>query len=182
MDSPQTETTSLDLPSDLYQSSPPIISPVWRLRFSDHREASPYDLFALLHFIDRHVEIVVLTVVRTWNNDRPVYWVRFKDSSQALVARGFAVDAEGQLSVKVTGALVSLELFRQAEEEQYNPPTVAPLEINRWDYPLRMFATPSSTSVESSPKSPSAVTTTQPRRTLQERIQHATLLERIALK
>ncbi|KAG5222107.1 Integrase catalytic domain-containing protein [Salix suchowensis] len=168
--------------SALYQPSPPITSSVWRLQFRDHREASPYDLFTLLHFIDQHIKIVVLTVIRTWNNDRPVYWVRFKDSSQALVARGFAVDAEGQFSMKVTGALVSLELIRQAEEEEYNSPAVTPLEINRWNNPLQMFTTPSPTPVESLSNSPSVVTTTQPQRTLQECIQHATLLKRIALK
>ncbi|KAF4584008.1 hypothetical protein EYR40_002506 [Pleurotus pulmonarius] len=68
-----TDITS-NMTTALYEASPPSISSIWRLHFVDHREASPHDLFALLRFIDQYLEIGVITVLRTWNDDLPIYW------------------------------------------------------------------------------------------------------------
>ncbi|KAL4256538.1 hypothetical protein AB1N83_014450 [Pleurotus pulmonarius] len=176
-----TDITS-NMTTALYEASPPSISSIWRLHFVDHREASPHDLFALLRFIDQYLEIGVITVLRTWNDDLPIYWVRFENTMQALVARGFATNAEGQHSVKVTGALVSLELFRLAEEEEDNPQSTPPLATNRWDYPIQPQSAPSHDNSTKPPALPNTDTQQAPtRRPLQERIQHSSLLERIAL-
>ncbi|KAF4581376.1 hypothetical protein EYR40_002964 [Pleurotus pulmonarius] len=175
----------------LYQASPPLISTVWRLHFINPRESSQNDVFALLHYIDLHIAINVLTVVRTWDDSLPVYWILFETETQALVARGFATNAEGRQSVKVAGALVTVELFHLAEDEESHPHTTPPLEPNRWDKPLKIYSTPYVAQVEtiSSPippsnhhlnndshiqQPPNAV------RPLHERIQRAPLLERIS--
>ncbi|KDQ28697.1 hypothetical protein PLEOSDRAFT_1102740 [Pleurotus ostreatus PC15] len=186
-------------PTTLYQASPPSLSPVWRLHFLDIRETSHNDVIALLYLIKRHVAIHVLSVVRTWDEHTPVYWVLFGNTMQALAARGFAANAEGSRSVKVSGALVPLELFHLAEEEERNPHAVAPIEPNRWDDPLRVYIPP--TLSEHKPhNSPNKATTASqhyndnretnvvsardesrasPNKPLYERIKHATLLERM---
>ncbi|KAL4255913.1 hypothetical protein AB1N83_012111 [Pleurotus pulmonarius] len=165
----------------LYEASPPLISSIWRLNFSEQRESSPHDLFVLLRFINEYVEIVVVTVLRTWDNEVPVYWVRFQDTMQALVARGFITNAEGRHSVKVAGALVSSELFKLAEEEERNPQFVPPLATNRWEYPLRTQNAPMyKTSTEQTNHHNVDAPTIATRQTLQERIKRATLLERIS--
>ncbi|KAF7422507.1 hypothetical protein PC9H_010663 [Pleurotus ostreatus] len=182
----------------LYQASPPCVSQNWRLRFTDLRESSPHDLFALLHHIDQHVEINVDTVIRTWDGNIPVYWVRFQSITEALVARGFAVNAEGRYSVKVTGALVNKDLFNIAETEESNPHAPPPLPVNRWDNPLRLYTLPPSTPTTQPPTpdqtSPTAPTTTTTnaavsttteqktetsKRSLYERLQRTPLSERI---
>lgn len=182
----------------LYEASPPIVSPVWRLHFLNAREASQNDVFALLHAINRKVAINVKTVVRTWDEQTPIYWILFEDAVQALVARGFAANAEGENFAKVSGALVKRELFSLAEEEENNPLFVPPIATNRWDNPIQFFssaaphyldhsATPPSSSQASSAEpivSQSNVPDTPnlpPTRPLLERIQHATLLERLTL-
>lgn len=182
----------------LYQESPPIVSSVWRLHFINPRESSQNDVFALLHDVNIHVAINVKTVVRTWDDQIPVYWVLFEDAPQALVARGFATNAEGRNSIRVTGALVEEDLFRQAEEEERNPHFIPPIEPNRWDYPLLHFYVPPTGSSEtpsahnrrtsshtrrsrSSSANASDPPITKSSRPLHERIQHATLLERLNL-
>lgn len=199
---PSTDDQAFDdsyTPTMLYQVSPPLLSPVWRLHFLDTRETSHNDVFALLNFINRHVAIHVLSVVRTWDEHTPVYWVLFGDTMQALVARGFAANAEGRRSVKVSGALVTLKLFHLAEEEERNPHIVAPIEPNRWDDPLRIYIPPTLSEHEPH-NSPNKIATTpqhrndsgetnefithdeplvSPNKPLHERIRHSTLLERM---
>ncbi|KAF4568140.1 hypothetical protein EYR40_010464 [Pleurotus pulmonarius] len=104
----------------LYHTSPPIVSPVWRLHFLNARESSPHDIFALLHYIDLHIVIHVQTIIRTWDDQVPIYWIRFEDAPQALVARGFAANVEGRGSMKVLRVLVNTDLFQLAEEEERN--------------------------------------------------------------
>ncbi|KAF4563850.1 hypothetical protein EYR36_003094 [Pleurotus pulmonarius] len=179
----------------LYQASPPVVSSFWRLRFLDPRESSHNDLFALLHYINLHIEINVPTVLRTWDEQTPVYWIQFGNVTEALVARGFASDAEGNHGVKVTGALVREELFQLAEEEELHPTFKAPIEPNRWDDPLKIYAiptptktpthppaTPTNTSAESHTHQAAYNSEPEPiisARPLHERIQRASLLERL---
>ncbi|KAF4565467.1 hypothetical protein EYR36_002038 [Pleurotus pulmonarius] len=162
----------------LYQASPPVVSSCWRLRFLDPRESSHNDLFALLHYINLHIEINVPTVLRTWDEQTPVYWIQFGKRNHG---------------VKVTGALVREELFQLAEEEELHPTFKAPIEPNRWDDPLKIYAiptptktpthppaTPTNTSAESHTHQAAYNSEPEPiisARPLHERIQRASLLE-----
>ncbi|KAF7432650.1 hypothetical protein PC9H_004592 [Pleurotus ostreatus] len=168
----------------LYDAQQPLVSTVWRLYFLDQRESSPHDLFALLHYIDVHVAIHVFTVVRTWDGSTPVYWIKFRSVTEALVARGFATNAEDGLSVQVAGALVRESLFQLAEEAERNSRYKAPREPNRWDNPLKIYATPFNSpnddfttpapSYTAAPKHPNS------HRSLYDRLQRTSLAERLS--
>lgn len=114
------------------------LSEFWRIDKLPSEIQSASDFLRLLQSAAKKIPFEVQQMLRTWQDDRAIYWMRFGDNNQAMRARGYLSCAGVLNSDGCDGPAVPEATYLLALEEVRNPEKRPGSPTNFWNIPVML--------------------------------------------